>query len=49
VVTLFLALSLAGFGAELGLSVPVLWVITLVTPLVVWWGAFLLAGGRRTG
>jgi len=47
VVTLFLALSLAGFGAELGLSVPVLWVITLAAPVLVWWGAFLLAGGRR--
>ncbi len=46
-VTLFLALSLAGFGAELGLSVPVLWVITLASPLVVWWGSYLLAGGRR--
>jgi len=48
-VTLFLALSLAGFGAELGLGVPVLWVITLATPLLVWWGAFVLAGGRRAG
>ena len=48
-ITLFLALSLAGFGGELGLGVPVLWVITLATPLVVWWGAYLLAGGRRLG
>jgi cytochrome b-561 len=47
VVTLFLALSLAGFGAELGLSVPVLWIITLAAPLLVWWGSYLLSGGRR--
>ncbi len=46
-VTLFLALSLAGFGSELGLSVPVLWAITLASPLAVWWGSFLLAGGRK--
>jgi cytochrome b-561 len=46
-VTLFLALSVAGFGAELGLSVPVLWAITLASPLLVWWGSFLLAGGRK--
>ena len=48
-VTLFLALSLAGFGAELGLSVPVLWVIVLASPLLIGWGGYLLAGGRSTG
>jgi cytochrome b-561 len=46
-ITLFLALSLAGFGEELGLSVPVLWAITLATPLLVWWVAYLLAGRWR--
>jgi cytochrome b-561 len=35
--TLFLALSLAGFGAELGLSVPVLWVIAVASPVAVGW------------
>jgi len=35
VLTLFLALSLAGFGAELGLSVPVLWGITVLAPVAV--------------
>ncbi len=48
-VTLFLALSLAGFGAELGLSVPVLWVIVLASPLLIGWGSYLLAGGSRAG
>ena len=42
-ITLFLALSLAGFGGELGLGVPVLWAITLVTPLGIGWGGYLLA------
>jgi len=45
-ITLFLALSLAGFGAELGLSVPVLWVITVVAPVAVGWAAHALARGR---
>ncbi len=50
VLTLFLALSLAGFGAELGLSVPVLWVITIVAPVGVGWGVHLLVGrGRAEG
>jgi len=39
VLTLFLALSLAGFGSELGLSVPVLWAITVLVPIAVGWGA----------
>jgi cytochrome b-561 len=43
VLTLFLALSLAGFGAELGLSVPVLWVITVLAPLGAGWAARALA------
>jgi len=46
VITLFLALSLAGFGAELGLSVPVLWVITVAAPLAVGWAAHRFARGR---
>jgi cytochrome b-561 len=41
--TLFGALSLAGFGSELGLSVPVLWAITVLAPLAVGWGARRLA------
>ena len=41
--TLFLALSLAGFGSELGLSVPVLWVIAVLAPLAVGWGTRALA------
>jgi len=44
VITLFLALSLAGFGAELGLSIPVLWTITILAPLGVGWGVHLLVG-----
>jgi cytochrome b-561 len=47
VLTLFLALSLAGFGAELGLSVPVLWGITVLAPLGVGWGTHLLVGRRK--
>ena len=47
VVTLFLALSLAGFGAELGLSVPVLWGITVLAPLAAGWGVHLLVGRRK--
>jgi len=46
VVTLFLALSVAGFGEELGLSVPVLWAITIVAPVVVALGARFLAARR---
>ena len=46
VIALFGALSLAGFGAELGLSVPVLWVITVLAPLGVGWGTHLLLGRR---
>jgi cytochrome b-561 len=42
-IALFLALSLAGFGEELGLGVPVLWAISLAAPLIVWWGGYLLA------
>ncbi len=44
VLTLFLALSLAGFGSELGLSVPVLWAITVLAPIGVGWGTHLLVG-----
>ena len=47
VLTLFLALSLAGFGAELGLSVPVLWVITVAAPIAAAWGTHLVVGRRR--
>ena len=47
VLTLFLALSLAGFGAELGLSVPVLWAITILAPLGVGWLTHLLVGRRQ--
>ncbi len=46
VLTLFLALSLAGFGAELGLSVPVLWLIAVGAPVGVGWGATMLARRR---
>ena len=46
-VALFLALSLAGFGAELKLSVPALWLITVAVPLGVAWGAHAYA--RRRG
>ena len=42
-ITLFLALSLAGFGAELGLGVPVLWAITVLAPVGVAIGAGALA------
>jgi cytochrome b-561 len=48
-VTLFLALSLAGFGAELGLSVPVLWVIVVAAPLAVGWLAHAYARRRLEG
>jgi len=44
--TLFLALSLAGFGAELGLSVPVLWVIVVASPVAVGWAAHVVARRR---
>jgi cytochrome b-561 len=44
--TLVLALSLAGFGAELGLSVVALWAITVLAPVAVAVGAGVLA--RRT-
>jgi len=43
VLVLFLALSLAGFGSELGLSVPVLWAITVLAPLGAGWAARALA------
>jgi cytochrome b-561 len=46
--TMFVALSLAGFSGELGLSVPVLWVIVLAAPIAVGVGAYLLAGGHRS-
>jgi cytochrome b-561 len=46
VLTLFLALSLAGFGAELGLGVPVLWAITILAPLGVGWGVKFVMGRR---
>ena len=45
-VTLFLALSLAGFGAELGLSVPVLWGIAVAAPVGVAWTAHAFARRR---
>jgi cytochrome b-561 len=44
---LFGVLSLAGFSAELGLSVPVLWILTLVGPLGIGWGAYAFASRRR--
>ncbi len=47
VLTLFLALSVAGFGAELGLSVPVLWAITILAPLGVGWLTHLFVGRRQ--
>jgi cytochrome b-561 len=49
VLTLFLALSLAGFGAELGLSVPVLWAIVVLAPAGVALGVRFLAGRRVAG
>ncbi len=45
-IALFLALSLAGFGAELGLSVPVLWVITVAAPVGAGWAAHTFARRR---
>ena len=42
-VALFLVLSVAGFSGELKLSVPVLWVMAVLVPLVVGWGAYGLA------
>ena len=48
-ITLFLALSLAGFGAELGLSVPVLWVITVAAPLGAAWVAHAFTRRRAEG
>ena len=42
ILTLFLALSLAGFGAELGLGVPLLWAITVLAPVAVALGAAAL-------
>lgn len=44
---LFSVLSLAGFSAELGLSVPVLWVLAIVLPVVTGWGARTYAARRR--
>jgi len=38
--------SLAGFSAELHLSVPVLWVLALVAPAVVGWGSYTYASRR---
>jgi cytochrome b-561 len=46
-VTLFLALSLAGFSGELRLSVPVLWVITVAAPLAAGWAAYTAASRHR--
>jgi cytochrome b-561 len=46
-IVLFLALSLAGFSAELGLSVPALWAITVVAPVGAGYGAFLWLSRRR--
>jgi cytochrome b-561 len=44
--TLFLSFSLAGFGTELGLSVPVLWVIMVAAPLLAGLGARALVRRR---
>ena len=38
--------SLAGFSAELGLSVPVLWVLAVLAPVVVGWGSYVYASRR---
>ncbi|HTT68989.1 MAG TPA: cytochrome bc complex cytochrome b subunit [Gemmatimonadales bacterium] len=46
VVVLLLALSLAGFGTELGLGVPVLWGITVAAPVATAVGASALARRR---
>jgi len=46
VLVLFLALSLAGFGTELGLSVPVLWIVTVVAPVATAVGAAAYARRR---
>ncbi len=45
--TLFGALSLAGFNVELGLTVPALWAITLIAPTVV--GVVTYRLTRRSG
>jgi len=44
---LILVLSLAGFSEELGLSVPVLWILALAGPLGIGWGAYALASRRH--
>jgi cytochrome b-561 len=44
--TLFVVFSLAGFSAELGLSVPVLWLLAVVAPVAVGWGANIYATRR---
>jgi cytochrome b-561 len=43
---LFLALSLAGFGTELGLGVPALWAITVVAPVATALAASAVARRR---
>jgi len=44
---LFFVLSLAGFSTELGLSVPVLWLLAIALPLAVGWGSYAYASRRR--
>jgi len=44
---LFAVLSLAGFSTELGLSVPVLWILAVAAPLAVGWGTATYASRRR--
>ncbi len=46
--TLFLALSLAGFSGELNLSIPVLWIIVIAAPVAVGWSAYALIRRRLT-
>ena len=46
VLALFLALSLAGFGTELGLGVPALWAIAVVAPVATAVGAGAYARRR---
>jgi cytochrome b-561 len=42
-VALFLVLSMAGFSGELKLSIPVLWLMAVLAPLLAGWGAYALA------
>lgn len=46
-ITLFLALTLAGFSGELRLSTPVLWIVAVFAPLAVGCATYVLAKRRH--